>query len=87
MKKCMAILLVLVMAAFVFVGCGAVVEDGGNGYESTKRFEVVWNDFDSEILVDTETGVMYFYYDGYNAGGLTVMVDAEGNPLIWDTYK
>ncbi len=86
MKKLIALLLCLVMVVSLFAGCGAVEESGG-GYSITNRFESVWYDYDSEIFVDTETGVMYFYYDGYNAGGLTVMVDAEGNPLIWDSYK
>ena len=41
----------------------------------------------SYIYVDRETGVMYlFVKDGYG-GGLTVMVDEEGNPLIWDEQK
>ena len=41
----------------------------------------------TDIYVDKETGVMYlFVKDGYG-GGLTVMVDEEGNPLIWDKQK
>ena len=86
MKKLIALLLCLVMVVSLFAACGAP-EEGDGGYSITNRFESVWYDHDSEIFVDTETGVMYFYYDGYNVGGLTVMVDAEGNPLIWDAYK
>lgn len=37
----------------------------------------------SEVLVDTETGVQYlFHFDG-SAAGLTVLVDAEGKPLLY----
>ena len=37
----------------------------------------------SEIWVDTETGVQYFFhYSGY-AGGLTPLLDAEGKPLLY----
>ena len=37
----------------------------------------------SQIWVDRETGVQYFYHaDGYG-GGLTVLVDAEGKPLLY----
>lgn len=37
----------------------------------------------SEIWVDTQTGVQYFYHqDGYGAG-LTPLVDAEGKPLLY----
>lgn len=36
------------------------------------------------VFVDKETGVMYlFAKDGYG-GGLTVMVDENGKPLIWE---
>lgn len=87
MKKLIAILLCLVMAVSLLASCGAVEGSDSDGYPVTNRFETVWSNYDDEILVDTETGVMYFYYDGYNAGGLTIMVDAEGNPLIWDSYK
>lgn len=37
----------------------------------------------SEIWVDTQTGVQYlFHFDG-SAAGLTVLVDAEGKPLLY----
>ncbi len=36
----------------------------------------------AQILVDKQTGVNYlFAFDGY-AGGLTVLVDREGKPVI-----
>ncbi len=50
-----------------------------------KRFEVVHKEgkfAGIKILVDKETGVNYlFAFDGY-AGGLTVLVDKEGKPVI-----
>ena len=36
------------------------------------------------VFVDRETGVCYLWRKYMNAGGLTVMVDAEGNPVIWE---
>lgn len=36
------------------------------------------------IFVDRDTGVCYLWRKAMNAGGLTVMVDAEGNPVIWE---
>ena len=37
-----------------------------------------------EIYADSETKVMYLVADvGYGAG-LTVMVDADGSPLLWE---
>ena len=36
----------------------------------------------SELWVDRQTGVTYFYhYNGYG-GGMTVLVDANGKPVI-----
>lgn len=32
-----------------------------------------------QIIVDNETGVNYFYVRG---GGLTVLVDADGKPIV-----
>jgi len=50
-----------------------------------KRFEVIQKEgriAGTKILVDKETGVNYlFAFDGY-AGGLTVLVDEEGKPII-----
>ena len=34
------------------------------------------------VYVDTETNVMYAVRS--SAGGICVMVDADGNPLLWD---
>ena len=39
----------------------------------------------TKIITDTETGVQYlFAYDGY-AGGLTVLLDKDGKPLMDNT--
>lgn len=37
----------------------------------------------SEIWVDTQTGVQYFYRSSGYGGGMTVLVDAEGKPLLY----
>lgn len=53
-----------------------------------KRFKKVYNQNEfvaglSEIWVDRETKVCYLYHVSGNAGGLTVLVDAEGKPKLW----
>ena len=49
-----------------------IVKSEGNGLTSANR----------RVIVDRVTGVNYlFFHDGY-AGGLTVLVDAEGKPLV-----
>ena len=37
----------------------------------------------NEVLVDTQTGVQYLYPCAGQSGGLTVLVDAEGKPLLY----
>lgn len=52
---------------------------------SDKRFKVIRKEgklSGFKVIVDTETGVNYlFTWDGY-AGGLTILVDKEGKPII-----
>ena len=50
-----------------------------------ERFEKVYSQGKicvNQIWVDKETGVNYFFHsDGY-AGGLTVLLDRDGKPLV-----
>jgi hypothetical protein len=39
-------------------------------------------DLQQRILVDRKTGVNYLWTSGGYAGGLTVLVDAEGRPIV-----
>ena len=50
-----------------------------------KRFVCIHTDgafSGSAILVDTVTGVNYFFHAAGNAGGLTVLLDRDGKPII-----
>lgn len=40
----------------------------------------------SEIWVDRETGVNYFYHAAGNGAGLTPLLDREGRPVITTVY-
>ena len=57
-----------------------------------ERFVVVHKQSDglsvqTKVLVDTATGVNYLWHrDGYG-GGLTVLVDKDGKPVITDITK
>ena len=41
----------------------------------------------TRILVDTENGLQYLFVDSSEGGGLTVMVDEDGKPLINEAYR
>lgn len=39
------------------------------------------------IITDSHTGVQYMYYYNARGGGITVLVDANGMPLIQEEYN
>lgn len=49
-----------------------------------KRFEKIYSQGigSMEIWVDKETGVNYLYHNGGYSGGLTVLLDKDGKPVI-----
>ncbi|KMT21801.1 DUF6440 family protein [Clostridium cylindrosporum] len=50
-----------------------------------KRFEVKSSQGIMEtyrVIVDKKTGVNYLYVNSGTGGGLTVLVDAEGKPIV-----
>lgn len=57
----------------------------GEKSNTNNRFEVIYKEngiFGCKIIVDKETGVQYLFgHDGY-AGGLTLLVDKDGKPII-----
>ena len=54
-----------------------------------KRFEIIERDGFVEgtrIIVDTTTGVQYLMAHWTNIGGLTVLLDSDGKPLLDPRY-
>ena len=54
------------------------------------RFEMVYHQgvvSTMEIWVDTETGVNYLYRRDGNSGGMTVLLDKDGKPVITPIEK
>lgn len=78
MKK-LAVMLALAITLASCSSRGSKNEDDTGG-----RFIKIYVDFTNTILVDSETGVMYYWYYGGYSGGLTVMVDKNGQPLLWE---
>lgn len=79
--KRIAMCLLFLLSASIFCGCSeAKVENDNSG----ERFYLAIDGLYNDVYVDEETGVMYFYRKKGNNGGLTVMVDEDGKPLIWE---
>lgn len=80
------LLIALLMVAFVVAGeCDKNATKTETVVEhSQQRFQRVIKDKYADLIVyvDTETNVMYLRRLG--SGGICVMVDAEGKPLLWD---
>lgn len=76
MKK----LIVIMLTALMLAGCSTEAE-----LENKGRFAVIEDDGYWLICVDRETRVMYTVSAGYyNRGTVTLLVDANGDPLIYD---
>ena len=58
--------------------------------KKAKRFECIYTQGGfsaTEVWVDKETGVNYLYHSGGYSGGLTVLLDREGKPVITPIEK
>lgn len=87
MKKILAILICVCILMCSLAACGgsATAED-----ETIDRRFVIVEKCDmgtasmSYVIADTDTGVLYHFIKSGYGGGLTVMVDSDGKPLIWE---
>lgn len=56
----------------------------GNVNASDYRFILVHNEGDLKIYCDKKTKVMYLVKSIYKGGGITLLVDADGKPLLYE---
>lgn len=74
--------------AFILVLCDILLFSPASAAEDLAleaRFYVPeGRDGEATVIVDRETGVCYLWRKDYYAGGFTVLVDAEGDPLLWE---
>lgn len=82
-KKLFCLLLILILPiCFLFSGCRNAET------LSTKDFAIISYSANGEattvIYVHKKTRVMYLYIKIAYSGGLTVMLDANGKPLIYE---
>lgn len=83
MKKRGLCLMCGLLAAVLLAGCGQEVESKADG-ESQSMFVVVEETWNWKVVYHQETGVMYAVSSGsYNAGSFTVLLNADGTPMVW----
>lgn len=77
--------IVLVAAFLLLSGCAKEeVEKTEPEPQNVSRFVVIEDAMHWEVVADRHTGVMYAVSrGGYNHGNFTLLVDADGKPLIW----
>lgn len=83
MKKIVSMMMVMVMLAIVLTSCTTESEAGEpNPFED--RFVECKASIVSTVIVDRVTGVCYIYRSvGYGAG-MTVLMDIDGTPLLYE---
>lgn len=83
MKKMM---MIIILITLMLTGCASSkVEKVEKPKEDISRFEVVESAWNWWVVADKETGVMYTVSRGtYNMGSFTLLVDANGKPLIYE---
>ena len=82
MKK--KIILAALLAVMMFALCACGMESGKVDAAEDGIFMVYHRYFNGEVLVDTQTNVMYWMSTGtHNSGTLTMLVERDGSPKIY----
>ena len=87
MKRWIVAALVLALG-MMLAGCARGKVDAGQLADAevdNRMFMMVSNERSGKVLVDKATGVMYWMScSGYNTGNLTLLVNEDGKPRIWE---
>ena len=87
MKKFLILLLIMIIFIFTLAGCDSYKKEY-NACDKVNFIEVSNNKGrdDFKVFVHKETKIMYIMYCNGNYGGycLSVLVDIDGKPLIWE---
>ena len=84
MKKTILVIALVLILIVALAGCDLedAVSTGDNGFETLER------GYYGNIMMDRATGVMYWMSTfGDSSGVLTLLVNADGSPRIWEGDK
>lgn len=80
-------LVMIMLLTVILSGCGqrTVQKEAKKEQDSYNTYFVrISDEYCGDIVYDSRTGVQYWRSNGtYNAGTLTVLLDADGKPLIY----
>lgn len=79
MKK-LTVIVIVFLIIFTFTGCNKIVEE--KACNDSRWIKICYTD-NIGILVDKDTNVCYLYQSVYNGIGITVMLDADGKPVLY----
>lgn len=83
MKKVLAAIFALVVAVSI-TACGANKPEKVDNADSPSRFVIIEHANTWYVVADKDTRVMYAVSDGgYNCGNFTLLVNADGTPLVY----
>ena len=82
MKK-IKLSIIIALLATTLLGCGErTIQDEQDSYNT--YFVRISSEWGGSIIYDSRTGVQYWRSEGaYNNGTITVLLDADGKPLIY----
>ena len=84
MKKRILTIIITTMMMFSLAGC-ATTEIRSDGINTTSMFVIIEQTGAWDVVYHKETKMMYVISEGYyNQGTFTLLVDAEGNPLLYE---
>ena len=85
MKK---IIIAVVLTVCLIITAGCSKNDKIASPELNERFLMIEDinngTYFCRVIVDKKTKVMYLFHGDYRKGGLTVMLDADGKPLLYE---
>ena len=77
-------LIMILISMVTLSGCTPMKVSHDKEPVNVKRFQVIENEYEWCIVADRETKVMYVVSNcAYNRGTFTLLVDAEGKPVLW----
>lgn len=77
--------LIILFTSLMLVGCA---NERTVDRAATTYFVKVSDEAYGSIIYDSRTGVEYWRSEGdYNYGTLTVLLDTDGNPLVYKEFK